>query len=158
VSASPLLNTLHRIEDALLALLATALVLIAGAQIGARFFVDGSLLWADSLLKTLVLWLVMLGALAAARTESHLGIDALTHWLGPKGQRLSRFAAFSFAALMSLVAAYYGLELVRFERESPSDVHGLLPSWIVLLIIPTAFAGMTLRFAHSALVKPGPAT
>ena len=157
MSASPLLNTLHRIEDALLALLTTALVLIAGAQIGARFFVDGSLLWADSLLKSLVLWLVMLGALAAARTESHLGIDSLTHWLGPKGQRFSRFAAFSFAALMSLIAAYYGLELVRFERESPSDVHGLLPSWIVLLIIPTAFAGMTLRFAHSALVKPEPA-
>jgi TRAP-type C4-dicarboxylate transport system permease small subunit len=113
-------------------------------------------LWADSLLKTLVLWLVMLGALAAARTESHLGIDALTHSLGAKGQRVTRFAAFSFAALMSLIAAYYGLELVHFERESPSDVHGLLPSWIVLLIIPTAFAGMTLRFAYSALVKPAP--
>ena len=150
------MNTLHRLEDALLALLATTLVLIAGAQIGARFFTDNSLLWADSLLKSLVLWLVMLGALAAARTESHLAIDALTHSLGANGQRFTRFAAFSFAALMSLAAAYYGLALVRFEHESPSDVHGLLPSWIVLMIIPAAFAGMTLRFAHSAIKKPEP--
>lgn len=147
---------MHRIEDALLALLATALVVIAGAQIGARFFIEGSLLWADSLLKSLVLWLVMLGALAAARTDSHLGIDALTHSLGPKGQRMARFAAFSFGALMSLLAAYYGLELVRFERESPSDVHGLLPSWVVLLVIPCAFAGMALRMAHSAVTQPEP--
>jgi TRAP-type C4-dicarboxylate transport system permease small subunit len=145
---------LHKIEDALLAILALALVLIAGAQIAARFFGAGGLLWADSLLKTLVLWLVMLGAMAAARTESHLGIDALTHALPLALKRASRALAFGFAGLISLLACFYGYQLVRFELESPSDVHGLLPSWLVLAIIPVAFFGIALRMFKSAVSAP----
>ncbi len=144
-------KTLHRAEDVLLALLAIAFVLLAGAQVGVRFFADGGLLWADSVLKSMVLWLVMLGALAAARDDKHLGMDALLHFLKPTPKRIAimiSMAAASFACVMMCKFSYHFVEL---ERESPSDAHSAIAAWKVLSILPIAFAGMALRFAWKAI-------
>ena len=140
------LKLLHLLEDWLLALLALALVLIAGAQIAARFLPGGGLPWADSVSKTLVLWLVMLGALAATRFQQHLGMDALQHILPVNARAIVRALCALAACVFCVVATFYAVELVQLERSSPSDPNAIIPSWITLAIIPLGFAAMSLRF------------
>lgn len=147
-----MLKRLHQFEDAVLATLALLLVGLAGLQIAARWHViaqflpDGGIPWADSVLKSTVLWLAMLGALTAARDDKHLGMDALVHVLSPNAKRVVRTLAFLFAASISAYVAYYGYEFVLLERESPSDSNSVIPGWIVAGIFPIAFLGMSLRF------------
>ena len=56
---------LHRFEIALLALVLISMVLIATLQIILRNFFDTGLIWIDPLLRTMLLWLGLLGAVAA---------------------------------------------------------------------------------------------
>jgi TRAP-type C4-dicarboxylate transport system permease small subunit len=144
------IKTLHRAEDLLLALLAIAFVALAGAQVGVRFFADGGLLWADSVLKSMVLWLVMLGALAAARDDKHLGMDALLHFLRPTAKRIAIMISMAAACFACVMMYKFSLHFVQLERESPSDAHSAIAAWKVLSILPIAFAGMALRFAWKA--------
>ncbi len=148
---------LHQLEDGILAGLALLLVGLAGLQIAARwhivaqFLPDGGIPWADSVLKSTVLWLAMLGALTAAREDKHLGMDALVHVLSPNGKRIARTLALIFAALVAGYVAYYGYQYVLLERESPSDSNSVIPGWIVAAIFPIAFVGMALRFLLHAV-------
>ena len=55
-------HVLHRFEDVLLALLLTAMILLAPLQIVLRHGFDGGISWADPLLRVGVLWLGLLGS------------------------------------------------------------------------------------------------
>ena len=59
------LDILRRIEDWLLAILVLILVVLAGGQIVLRDFFHTGISWADPLMRQLVLWTGMLGALQA---------------------------------------------------------------------------------------------
>jgi TRAP-type C4-dicarboxylate transport system permease small subunit len=150
-----MIKRLHQAEDLLLALLAIALVLLAGFQLAARWPMISQFLptmtWADSVLKALVLWLAMLGALAAARDDKHLGMDALLHVLKPTAKRIAKSLACLFACAVAGYVAWWSYQYVLLERESPSDVHSLIPSWLVIGIFPISFAGMSVRFLLHAI-------
>ena len=74
-------GVVERIETALIALLVLAMVLLAGAQILLRNLLETGFAWADPLLRAMVLWAAMLGALAAARDDKNLGLDIVRHYL-----------------------------------------------------------------------------
>jgi len=86
------LRWLDRIENGLIAVLVLAMVLLAGAQILLRNLFDSGIEWADPLLRALVLWTAMLGALAAARDDKHIGLDLVTHFVHSRTKRVFRFA------------------------------------------------------------------
>jgi TRAP-type C4-dicarboxylate transport system permease small subunit len=64
-----------RIERLVLALLVTGMVGLAAVQIVLRNVWHTGLNWAEPLLGMALLWLTMLGALAAAGLGRHLSID-----------------------------------------------------------------------------------
>jgi TRAP-type C4-dicarboxylate transport system permease small subunit len=66
------------IEDYALVALVGLLVVFAGLQIVLRLFFESGIVWADALLRHLVLWTAMLGAMTAARENKHLAIDAIS--------------------------------------------------------------------------------
>ena len=70
--ASAAARWLERIENGLIAVLVLAMVLLAGAQILLRNLASSGIDWADPLLRAMVLWAAMLGALAVARVEKHI--------------------------------------------------------------------------------------
>jgi TRAP-type C4-dicarboxylate transport system permease small subunit len=55
------INRLHRAEDALLVVLLSTMIVLAGTQIILRNFLDSGFVWIDPLLRVLVLWLGLLG-------------------------------------------------------------------------------------------------
>ncbi len=152
-----LLGWLHAFENGVLVLLVLTLVVLAATQIMARFFFDSGWVWIDPATRALVLWTAMLGAVAAARDERHINLDAITRLLKGPWLRLARFVTFAFAAVVCGFIAYYSVGLVQLDRESGTMAFAKVPAWMVELIMPTGFGLLALRFALRSLIKPAPA-
>jgi TRAP-type C4-dicarboxylate transport system permease small subunit len=106
------LKALHLAEDLILVLLLGGLVLLAAAQIFMRNLFDAGLPWADPLLRLMVLWLALAGALAATREKRHIHIDLLSRFL-PQGLAAwtERLTA-AFTAIVCALLAWHGGRLV----------------------------------------------
>lgn len=135
------------VEDGLLVALLGVMIVLAGAQILLRNLWHGGLLWGDPLLRVLVLWLALLGAMAATRDANHITIDLLSRFLPPRVQRLARLATNLFAAAVCTILAWQGVNLVRLDYEARTLAFAGAPAWACELIIPVGFAVMALRFA-----------
>lgn len=154
-------QVLRGVENALIALLTVALVLLAGAQIVARVAFDSGWTNLEASLRIMVLWLTLLGAMVAAREDKHLAIDAVSHYVHGAAARALRAIAYLAAAGVSGMLAWYSLRLVRGEFESGTMAFAAVPAWAAEAIMPLAFGVMALRFAGHALrptrVAPPPA-
>ena len=139
------LSIIHKIEDLLLAVLLSAMLLLATSQIFLRNFLDIGIVWADPLLRIMVLWLGLLGALAASKTNKHITVDVLTRLMPASMQRLARMFTSLFTACISGIIAYHAFRYVLFEYEAETRVIDL-PGWLFSSIIPVAFGLICLRY------------
>jgi TRAP-type C4-dicarboxylate transport system permease small subunit len=147
---------LRHFENGLLTALVLLLVVLAGAQIILRDVFHSGLSFADPLMRQLVLWTGLLGALAAVRDEKHIALDVLQRFLAPGAQKVARILTLGFAAVLCAVLAYYGyaMVLVDYESATPSNAFAALPAWTTEVILPVAFGLMALRFALRAFAPP----
>ncbi len=141
------LSALHRVEDAFLAGLLLAMIVLAPTQIVLRNFFDTAISWGDPALRALVLWIGLLGALAATRGNRHITIDVLSHVLPERLQAGVRTLTNAFALGVCGLVAYHGWRFVRDEHEFESVAFAGVPSWVIESVIPVAFGLMALRFA-----------
>jgi TRAP-type C4-dicarboxylate transport system permease small subunit len=137
---------LHRVEDGILAVLLGAMILVAAAQIGLRNFFDWNLSWGDSLTRLLVLWVGLLGALAATRESRHISIDVLSHLFPPRGRAATQSIGSLFAAAVCGLVAWHAVRFVWDERSGGST--GLLgvPEWLLHAVVPLGFALIAVRY------------
>lgn len=147
-----LLCGLNRLENGLIAVLAVLLVVLAAAQVLFRLANQG-IIWLDPLLRVLVLWLAMLGALAAARSDKHISLDVLGRLLHGPARRVARLLAFGFAAVVSAMLTDASLGLIKVDREAGTLLFNTLPSWWAEVILPLAFALLTVRFLLRAVLS-----
>lgn len=148
------LRRLHRVEDLLLAGLLLVLVALACSQILLRTVFDTGFTGSEAAARTLVLWVAMLGALAATRERRHLAIDALPRLLPPALRRACWMLTQLFAAFIAGALAWYCGTLLAWEVEAPTPLFAGLPSWVGMLILPPGFALMSLRFLLSSVQAP----
>ncbi len=148
-----ILSLLERIgraaEDAALVVLLGSMVLLAVLQIVLRQFFDSGIVWADELIKIIVLWLAMVGSIAAARDNRHIRIDVLSHVLPRKLVVLTRMIVDLFAAAVCVVLAWQAWRYLQLEIEWQETVLGGLPAWIAHGIVPVAFLLIAYRFVVS---------
>ncbi len=144
---SKVLKQIHRIEDGIIALLLFAMILIATSQIFLRNIFDSGIIWADPLLRIMVLWLGLLGALAATRENKHISIDLLTRFLSDYGRLLSKAFTSIFSSIVAGILSYHSVRFVFMEYEAKTTVITNIPAWIVELILPLAFGLIAIRFA-----------
>ena len=144
---------LRRTEDALLALLLTAMIGVAATQVVLRNFFDTGLYWGDSAVRVMVLWVAMLGAMVASRKDEHIRIDLAGRYL-PAGvrQHVARVVNFSVFVLLCLFS-WYSAEFVRYEYEDQTIAFASIPAWICELIMPVGAGVMAIRYALLT-VKP----
>ncbi len=144
--AAKALAVLHHLEDALLVLLVLSLLGIAAYQVIARNFFDGGIVWGDSLVRIMVFWVTMVGAMLAARRNEHIRIDAVTRLLSPTAnlwvQRLSNL----FCAAMCGLLAYYSYQFVAFEYADKTIAFASVPSWICESVLPFGAGVLCLRY------------
>lgn len=141
------------LETAVLAGLLAVLLSLGVAQIVLRNVFDGSLLWADPVVRAAVLWLGLAGAVTAAREGRHIRIDLLQRWLAGWPLGVVEALANGAAAVVCAIVAWHGGRMVLGELAyaSPGGVPGeLFPAWALQLIIPVAFGLMAVLHAGYA--------
>ena len=143
---SRLIKKLHRLEDSLLALLLFVLVVLACLQIFLRNFADTGLSWADPTLRVLVLWVGLLGALAASRSNNHIAIDVVSRFLQGRPLLISHSITSLFTALVCALVAYHALRFVWVEFQEQTIAYAGIPAWIPESIIPIVFSLISLRY------------
>ena len=139
-------------ENAALVVLLAALVLLAVGQIILREVFETGFFRADELVKLLVLWLAMVGSIAATRDNRHIRIDALSHLLPDGAVTAIRLFVDTFAAIVCGVIAWQAWRYLQLEIEFEDTVLINVPAWLAHVIVPGAFALMSYRFAV-AVVK-----
>ena len=111
-----LAGLLARVEDALLVLLLAVMVALAGGQILLRNAFDAGLFWGDPLLRVLVLWVGMVGAMAAARADRHITVDVLARLLPARARARARAFTDGCAAAVCAILAWHAARLVAAAR------------------------------------------
>ena len=134
-------------ENTALVVLLGSLILLAVGQIVLREVFETGLFWADELIKLLVLWLAMVGSIAAARDNRHIRVDALSHLLPEKAVTLIRLVVDTFAAVVCGVIAWQAWRYLQLEIEFEDTVLIDTPAWIFHIVVPVAFALVAYRFA-----------
>jgi len=147
---------LRQIETYLLAVLVIVLVLVAGAQIILRDFFDTGISWGDPLMRGLVLWTGMLGALAAVRDDKHIALDVLQRYVSPAAQRIARLVTLGATAILCAAMAFYSYALVEIDLAGAAQTGAAstVPAWLPESILPIGFGLMALRFALRAFAPP----
>ena len=142
---------LHRTEDGLLVVAVLAMVILAALQIVLRNAFGTGLIWIEPMLRALVLWIGLLGAVAASRGGRHIAIDILTRALPDRWRRRLQGAACAFTTLVCAAIAAHGVRYVLLEHEFDGTAFAGVPTWAVVTIIPLAFGLIGLRYALFAL-------
>ena len=137
------------LENTALVLLLGALMLLAVAQIVLRVFFSFGFVWADELVKLFVLWIALIASIAASRSNRHLRIDVLSHFVAEKYARFPRIIVDAFAAFMCGALAWHSWRYVQLVIEFEDTVLIDVPAWIAYALLPLSFALMSYRFILS---------
>lgn len=141
------LHWLRRVEDLLLALLLTAMIGVAAGQVLLRNLFDSGLLWGDSAVRVMVLWVAMIGAMVASRRDEHIRIDIAGRFItGRLRPYLARVVNLFTCAILVLFA-WYSAQFVHFEYIDQTIAFGVVPAWLCEAIMPFAAGVMAIRYA-----------
>lgn len=134
------------LENTVLVVLLIGLLGVTSSQILLRNVFSVGLAWADGLIRLAVLWLALVGAIAASRDRKHIAINLADRflpeaWLRPAGALVN-----SFAAAVAGVLAWYAFRFVQDSREFGDTLLGTSPAWMFQIILPIGFALVSYRY------------
>lgn len=139
------------LETIMLVSILSAMMLVAVSQILLREVFGTGMGWADELIRLMVLWLALVGSIAACRENRHIRIDALSHVLPDIAVNVIRVLVDVFAAVVCGIIAVQAWRYLQIEIEYEDTVLVNTPAWIAHSIMPAAFALISYRFMVAAL-------
>ena len=151
-----LLRIILLIEDGLLVLLLSLMILLSIAQILLRNFFDAGISWGDPAIRLMVLWITLLGAMVATRENNHINIDILSYFISPKNQARIQRVTHLFAGVICGLISWHAISLVLMEKQDGTIAFASFPTWVGESIIPIGFGIMALRFFLYSLIGKNP--
>lgn len=143
-------------EALLLTTLTLGILALAVTQIVLRNLFDSGLNWADPLLRLSVLWLGLIGAVAATRAGRNIRIDLVGRFLPAGLTRGVEFLNHLAAAGVCGLLAWHGRRMVALEREFGDTGVLDLAIWVQQSVIPAAFGVMAVLYLlQSGLILAG---
>lgn len=138
--AARLLAQITESLAALILILVTALNLM---QVVGRYGFSVGFSWTEELMRYLMIWLMMLGSVAAIYRVEHLGIEPLESLVRPRYAPLVRSAVYSFGAVFCIVVLVYGWPLALRNAHQVAPASGIpmiypymaLPVGAVLILL-----------------------
>lgn len=138
----------NQIEEIFISFLLLAMIFLASLQIFMRISFDSGLVWADPLLRHLVLWVGMLGAALATRYGKHITIDVFSHLLPVRGAFWLNLFLNIFAAVVCGFLTWSAFLFIKNEIAFASGRELIgISVWVLNLIFPFSFALMAVRFS-----------
>lgn len=130
----------------MLVLILTSMILLAASQIVLRNFFGFGFIWADELLRMLVLWIAVAGAVAASRTDKHINIAVLDRFVPVKLKAGMKIIVDLFTAGICLVITWHSIAFVRTSYEFEDVLMGNVPAWMLQLVLPVGFGLISWRY------------
>jgi len=120
--------------------------LVVFVQILSRYCFHRSLSFTEEITRHLFIWATMLGAAAAAREGSHLGIVLLSRWMPPMGKKILRVTSSLGTALLFAVIFVASLGVLRVQVQTKQLTPALgWPIWWVSSAVTVGCLLMALR-------------
>ncbi|MHC4216381.1 MAG: TRAP transporter small permease [Planctomycetota bacterium] len=140
-------NALARIEAVALAICLLVMLGVAFFQVVMRNIYGVGYVWADILVRILVLWVGLLGATLATHEGRHLTIDALTKLFPVTVTRIVRVIVRIFAFGVCVLLTDAALDYIELQKTTATGkgLFGMSP-WITEVIIPIAFILISFHF------------
>ena len=135
-----------------MALLAV-LIALASSQIVLRNVFSTTLPWGDELVRLLVLWIALIGAIAASRDGRQIRIDVLPRLLPASVQWIPDSLAAAFTATVCGFLAWHAWHFVADSRAYDDILLGSWPAWVLQIILPIGFLVMAYRYAVRTVGK-----
>lgn len=135
------------LEDAVLVVILSGMILLAAGQILLRNAFDVGFIWTDELLRMLVLWLALAGAVAASRADKQINIAVLDRWLPDKLAAISKILVHAFAAAVCGMVTAVSVQFVRSSYAYGDVLLGQVPAWMLQMVLPLGFALITWRYS-----------
>lgn len=149
-NAPPALRRIHSglvfTENWILVGTLVSMLLIAVIQIFLRNFFGFGIIWAETLVRVLVLWTALIGAMVATRNHKHIKIDILPRYLPGKSKFTVLALVNLFTAGICGIIGYYSVYFVYLEYQDGSLAFAQVPNWVCESIIPFAFLVMAVRY------------
>ena len=134
------------LEDVILVLLLGGMILLAAGQIVLRNIFDMGFPWTDELLRLLVLWLALAGAVAASRQNKHISIAVLDRLLPPRARCLVQALTHLFTTAVCALITGYSFAFVRTSYEFGDVLVGQVPAWFLQSVLPLGFGLIAYRY------------
>lgn len=134
------------VENLLLVVLLFGLIGLATTQIVLRNAFSLGISWADGVVRLAVLWLALLGAVAASRDGRNISINLAGRWMPERLKRPVNALVDLFTAGTAGVFAWYAWAFVADSREFGDLLLDGAPAWIFQTILPAAFALIAYRY------------
>jgi len=135
------------LEDAVLVSILTGMILLAASQIFLRNVFNVGFIWTDELLRMLVLWIALAGAVAASRADKQINIAVLDRLLPDKLAAISKIVIHAFAAAVCGVVTVVSVQFVHSSYAYGDVLLGQVPAWLLQLVLPLGFALITWRYS-----------
>lgn len=145
-------DPIGRLEEAIIAVLFAAMVLITFSQVIARYVFNAGAIWAVELTTYCFAWLVLFGASWGIKRSAHLGVDAFVKLFPKRWQRLFGLlgvvAGLIYAGIMLRGSWDYVAKLYRLGIEA-EDLP--IPQWLPMSILVIGMGLLIVRLLQVAL-------
>lgn len=156
-------SALVSLESAVLVALLSFMVVMAFSQVVARQLFHTGLLWGDTLLRHLVLWVGFLGAALATADEKHFAWDTLIGMLKDRTRAAFLLCAHLAAGVIVFLLIRASWAYLLEEKEGGKALFSIgeraVPEWWFAVIIPLGFAliliHLIIKAAQEAFVAFG---
>jgi TRAP-type C4-dicarboxylate transport system permease small subunit len=144
---------INKIEITTLIVFLIVMVLLAFLQVVLRNVFSAGILWADTLLRYMVLWIGFLGAAISTKEEKHINIDALTRFLSPYFKNIISVITNGFAAVVCYYLLTASIQFLKVGIPEGVTLFENIPIVYFLVIIPAGYALMILHFFIRVILK-----
>jgi len=141
-------DILARAEDGLAVLCLAGVFLLVTYDMTSRTFLGVSLPWSEEFARVILIMLVYVSAIGLTRRDGHIRVEFVVSFFGDRVQKLLGWLADFLCLVFSLSATWLGVVFVKESiRFNLSFAHSNLPFpvWVAQLIVPIAFALISMR-------------
>jgi TRAP-type C4-dicarboxylate transport system permease small subunit len=142
---------IDRIEQTLVSILLSVMILVAFFQIVLRNLFSTGLTWGDPLVRNLVLWVGFIGAAIATRERKHISIDVVSQWVPSRRKIFLEVTIDVSSFIICGLLTFAAVKFIRNEALMGSVTFLGISAWIPELILPITFGLMTLRYGFRTL-------
>lgn len=144
-------SILESFEKVLLVFFVFILVSLSFVQVLMRQFFSSGILWGDTFLRHLVLWVGFIGAQTATTQKKHFAIDFLKKSFSKEWNAVIQIALDIFSAVVLVFLSNSGIKFLKDEYEARSILFSIgsipIQAWWIDSIIPAGFILMTGHFS-----------